>query len=161
MPLNPAGVPSRADIQAAIDEAVAPLTAPWTSYVPTWDNTTTNPVIGNGSLTGAYSAAGKLIHFRLELRIGSTTTLGTGAGWTFGLPVQPKALTMWQPIGHSLANDVSALATAIGQAGVAAGASGFIVRTPAAASSSTYSQAAPWTWATGDTLCVVGTYEAA
>jgi hypothetical protein len=56
----------------------------WTSYTPTW-TATSNPAIGNGSLAGKYRLDGKTLFLRIQLQIGSTTTLGSG-NWTFGLP---------------------------------------------------------------------------
>ena len=32
---------------------------PWTSYVPVWTASVTNPVIGNGTITGSYTVIGK------------------------------------------------------------------------------------------------------
>jgi hypothetical protein len=59
--------------------------AAWTSYTPTWVGATSNPAIGNGTLTGKYREHGGTLFLRMQLVIGSTTTLGSGK-WTFGLP---------------------------------------------------------------------------
>jgi|SRR5882757_863645 len=50
---------------------------PWTAYTPVLTGTT-NPVIGNGSLLGAYVLAGKLVHWRWSFTSGTTTTYGSG-----------------------------------------------------------------------------------
>jgi hypothetical protein len=70
-----------------LDEDLAPWrtqinsnTAPgWTSYTPTWTGATTNPVLGNGTITGQYrrSANGDIVHWWLRILVGSTTTFGT------------------------------------------------------------------------------------
>ncbi len=62
----------------------------WTSFTPTWTASTTNPVIGNGSLTGKYrrSANADIVHFWIRLLIGSTTTFGSGV-YRFGIGAAP------------------------------------------------------------------------
>lgn len=62
--------------------------AAWTAYTPTWTGTTSNPAVGNGSITGAYLQIGKWVQFRIQVTFGSTTTFGTG-GLQFSLPVTP------------------------------------------------------------------------
>jgi hypothetical protein len=57
----------------------------WTSYTPTWTGATTNPVIGNGTLTGRYIKVGRTCTVSLLLIPGSTTTYGAGT-YLFGLP---------------------------------------------------------------------------
>jgi hypothetical protein len=61
-------------------------TGDWIAYTPTWTASTTNPAIGNGSLTGAYRRIGQQVDFYADLSIGSTTTTGTGI-WRISLPV--------------------------------------------------------------------------
>jgi hypothetical protein len=57
-----------------------------TSYTPIWAVISgTQPVLGNGTLTGSYSRIGDLVFFRIQLNIGSTTTTGSG-NYTFSLP---------------------------------------------------------------------------
>ncbi len=58
----------------------------WQSYTPTWTAATTNPLIGNGTLTGRYIVIGKLCTYVLGLVMGSTTTYGSG-NWAFSLPI--------------------------------------------------------------------------
>ena len=58
----------------------------WQSYTPTWTAATTNPLIGNGTLTGRYIVIGKLCTYVLGLVMGSTTTYGSG-DWAFSLPI--------------------------------------------------------------------------
>ena len=54
-------------------------------YTPTWTSSGTQPVLGNGAISGLYDRNGKDIHAFGQLVIGSTTTFGTGA-YQFGLP---------------------------------------------------------------------------
>jgi hypothetical protein len=57
---------------------LAPFFGAWTSYTPTWSATTTNPVIGNGSISGRYLAVGKFVQVKILVAPGSTTTFGSG-----------------------------------------------------------------------------------
>lgn len=56
------------------------------SYTPTWTATTTNPTLGNGTLTGYYARMNDLVWYMISLTIGTTTALGTGT-WEFAAPV--------------------------------------------------------------------------
>jgi len=58
----------------------------WQSYTPTWTAATTNPSIGNGTLTGRYVVIGKLCTYVLGLVTSTTTTYGSG-DWAFSLPI--------------------------------------------------------------------------
>lgn len=76
-----------------INSNFAELGAAWTSDPGTWGSASDpQPSIGNGSLDGAYLLIGKTYYFRVQLVIGSTTTLGTGQ-WFFELPGSPNLLT--------------------------------------------------------------------
>ena len=62
------------------------LSTAWTSYTPTWTTDgATQPVLNNGTLTGAYKQIGKTVFVRVKLNPGSSTTFGTGA-FQFSLP---------------------------------------------------------------------------
>lgn len=56
------------------------------TYTPTWTGNSSNPAIGNGTLTGRYYITGRIVYVDIALLIGSTTTMGTGY-WTFSLPL--------------------------------------------------------------------------
>lgn len=62
----------------------------WTSYTPAWTAVTTNPVLGNGTLTGAYMKVGRTCTVMITLTMGSTTTYGSGF-WRISLPFQAAA----------------------------------------------------------------------
>lgn len=64
-------------------------TAAWTSYSPAWTATTTDPTIGNGSITGAYQELGQTVNVRIKVTVGSTTTAGSGV-YRLSLPFAPK-----------------------------------------------------------------------
>jgi len=57
----------------------------WVSYTPTWTASTTNPAIGNGTITGFYTQIGKTVTAVIEVVAGSTTTFGSGR-YSFSLP---------------------------------------------------------------------------
>lgn len=80
--------PSAATLNTHIRDNLKAIGDAWTSYTPTWSAATTNPVLGNGTMTGRYIAAGKLIIFSISLTMGSTTTFGSGV-YTFSYPVAP------------------------------------------------------------------------
>lgn len=134
----------------------------WTSYAPTWTAATTNPVIGNGTLTGAYINPGKLVIGRIALTMGSTTTYGAGL-WSLTLPVTPLS-TVPRLIAQGLAFDSSATDVFPVMLSVQGGTTTATVRTmPTTAGNAlrNVTDTAPFTWATGDTLTLNFTYEAA
>ena len=63
----------------------------WTSYTPSWTATTTNPVIGNGSIAGRYKQIDKVVICEFRLVPGSTTTFGSG-NYRLSLPVTSATL---------------------------------------------------------------------
>jgi hypothetical protein len=75
---------------ATYRDALKAASEAWTAYTPTWTGTTTNPAIGDGTLVGAYARVNKLIHCRINLTMGGTTTYGSG-NWIFALPVATHA----------------------------------------------------------------------
>jgi hypothetical protein len=58
----------------------------WQAYTPTWNGSTSNGTIGNGSLSGRYAISGNTVFYEVALTIGSTSTLAVGS-WSFSLPV--------------------------------------------------------------------------
>ncbi len=56
----------------------------------TWTGASSNPSLGNGTLTYNADYVGGMCHVSLSLVFGSTTTSGTGY-WTFTIPDIPKA----------------------------------------------------------------------
>lgn len=58
----------------------------WTSYVPAWTGSGSNPAIGNGTITGHYARVGRMVFFKVAITMGSTTTYGTG-NYSVSLPV--------------------------------------------------------------------------
>lgn len=79
--------------------------AAWETYTPVWTANTTNPVLGNGTISGRYCRIQKLAIVEIRLFIGSTTTFGVGA-YRLSLPLTP--LTNDQCFGSFIAFDASA-----------------------------------------------------
>lgn len=71
---------------ASLTSTVTDIYSAWNTYSVSWTGETTNPSLGDGTLNGRYKTHGKTVFFFIELVIGTTTTLGTGA-WRFSLPV--------------------------------------------------------------------------
>ena len=120
----------------------------WTSYTPTWAATGGTPTIGNGSLTGNYAAYGDVLLLRINLTIGSTTSMGTTTAWSFTLPSGIAATDVF--VAHGRASDISAIASfpcttsATAPMYVATAAGGLVG----------YNN--PFTWANTDMLAIAG-----
>jgi hypothetical protein len=50
----------------------------WQSYTPTWSSSGTQPVVGNGSVSGKWRRVGDTMEISAGISAGSTTTFGTG-----------------------------------------------------------------------------------
>lgn len=70
----------------------------WQSWSPAWTTGSTEPTVGNGSLTGRYCLAGDLCHFSLELSWGTTTAWGSGGTHKWSIPVTADASLIGSPI---------------------------------------------------------------
>lgn len=138
------------DVKAADVNALEPI---WTSYTPTWGGSVSNPSVGNGSITGSYAKVGKLVHVRIALVIGSTSTGGSGR-WTFTLPFAPAA----QQALTAVAEDTSASSRYGGAAWITPGTGVFAVALGSGGNAGV-SSTVPFTWANGDQLYINGTYE--
>lgn len=57
----------------------------WESYTPVWTAGSSNPTLGNGTITGLWGRSGKNIEGTLRLTVGSTTTFGSGT-YYFSIP---------------------------------------------------------------------------
>jgi hypothetical protein len=150
-----AAVVTAAQLNTQLRDNLKAIGDPWTSFTPVWTASTTNPTLGNGSKSGFYLQAGKLVVFKLRITFGGTTTSGAG-GYSFTLPVA-AVNTDQIPTGGAIVFDTSAndrrtrscfinsptTCGAMDEAGVRVGG------------------ANPFTWANGDTIDCAGTYEAA
>lgn len=130
----------------------------WTAYTPTWTASSTNPSLGNGTLTGAYIQIGKTVHYRIRLRAGSTTTFGSGV-YRFSLPVTTVATFAGagEIIGQASLLDNSASSRYVRNAYTYDDTKVSLVDEGGTG----VSNSVPFTFATLDNLSIVGTYEAA
>ncbi|MFI8962043.1 hypothetical protein ACIGO8_08000 [Streptomyces sp. NPDC053493] len=152
-------VVTAATMNQEIRDQLNSMFAAWTSYTPTWTASTTNPVLGNGSLTGVYMKVGRTCHVQVELSCGTTTTYGSG-NWSLGLPFT-STNSGGLRIGVAQA---SGSIRAAGQVTVNTSASTFGLWFPATGSVSNLSAATatvPYTWASTNFLRCSFTYETA
>lgn len=130
---------------------------PWTAYTPTWTGATSNPTLGNGTLTAAYMLAGKFCWYKIALTIGSSTALGTGT-WSFTLPPSVTCGdATFTAVGASSYFDTSA-SNYYGGAVLLATSTTF--QAADGTSGTRTGPSAPFVWATGDKLGLVGFFEA-
>lgn len=136
-------------------------TAPgWTSYTPTWTASTTNPVIGNGTITGQYrrSANSDIVHWWLRILIGSTTTFGSGI-YRFGIgavPALSAGAKLWAAPG-GWTRDASSTANYSIVGRWDSGSNTFI----ASEHGSLLTPTLPFTFANGDEIVLSGWHEPA
>lgn len=133
-------------------------TWPWTSFTPTLTNIT----LGNGTLVGRYKQIGKNITYYVSFTYGSTSSVGSGA--TFALPATTYAVTQRTPIGRATYFDTSGTASYMGDVIQNSTTTGLFVIPQVSGAlviNTTTSSTNPFTWATGDNILVLGSYEAA
>ncbi len=126
----------------------------WTSYTPTWTASVTNPVLGNGTIDGRYKQVGKIVHFYINILMGSTTTFGAG-DWRVSLPV--TAQNNFNVIANAMYLDN----TIQWYEGSAFNAfTGSTTTLTMYYTNTTVSNISPFNWASGDYLVITGAYEA-
>jgi hypothetical protein len=77
---------------------------PWTTYEPILTGSTTNPVIGNGSITGRYMNTGATIFGEIRI-IAGTTGFSRGLGvYKVSLPTA-GVIENYQPVGQVVMRD--------------------------------------------------------
>ena len=123
------------------------------SYTPTL----TNGTVGNGTITGNYTAAGKRVWYRGRFTLGSTSTISA----------TPLRISL--PVAH-VSNQISAIAGVVYLLDSSASArrawlpllndsNSFFVTNPA--DGTNVGTTNPWTWATGDVIDWDVSYESA
>ena len=133
----------------------------WTSYVPVWTASGTNPVINNGTIEGWYKVIGKTCFVRGNIAMGSTTTFGTGE-WYVSMPLTAAHADAILLNGNLLDNG-----TAWYNVTVNGARSGFNTKAPLQYVNITSGVATevnptqPFTWTTGDRFIWNGSYEIA
>jgi hypothetical protein len=72
-----------------IDTSVGTGLLAWTSYTPTFTNLT----VGNGTLLAKYNQIGKTMHMYVSLKLGSTSSVGSGITMSMPGSGQPDLYT--------------------------------------------------------------------
>jgi len=136
----------------------------WIAYTPVWTAATTNPSLGNGSLTGTYKQRGKIVDVRINLTTGSTTTYGSGT-YRITLPVSAKNSEVNTIIGNGYVVDASTgfYFHIVGDTGDSLTQVVFrsFVSIADNAYLGTVTSLGPMTFNTSDRILFVGSYEAA
>lgn len=118
------------------------------SYTMAWTASTTNPTIGNGTISAEYERDGNYVIARGQVSFGSTTTFGSGV-YSFSLPIAPYAHTR-DIIGTAYALD-SGSSFLEGVSLVSSGAS-TVQLLLGAAPANNVGPTVPVTWASGDRI---------
>jgi hypothetical protein len=133
------------------------ITPAVTTYTPTWFASTTNPVLGNGTLSAKYCRNSDTILGSVALTMGSTTTFGTGV-YSISLPVPAAALSIDQ-ISSGIMVDVSTGNRYVIAAAIASG--GNTARFFVSGITTSITESSPFTWANGDLLSFQFSYRCA
>jgi len=152
-------VVSAALMNQEIRDQFTSMFAAWTVYTPTWTASTTNPTLGNGTITGRYMKVGRAVTAEYILTTGSTTTYGSGV-YSIGLPVAAASGGL-DAFG---ATRLIASATYIGICHLSSGGNSVVSLFPGSATPATganMTPTAPATLAAGHILRGSITYESA
>lgn len=88
-------------------------TQAWTSFTTAWTGSVSNPVIGNGTIAGAYIKIGRTLAFRIDITMGTTTTFGSG-NYSFSLPASLLTVATGVGAGACVTRDQSAATHKVG-----------------------------------------------
>lgn len=123
------------------------------TYTPTWTGATTNPVLGNGTMTADYVKVGQLVRCSLRIDMGSTTTYGSGV-WSFTPPFTASAAN---DVGSAYAFD----AGTANRVGAVQFASTTAMRLVSDLGPDNWGASIPHVWANGDRFQATIVYRAA
>jgi hypothetical protein len=132
----------------------------WISFTPTWTGLT----VGNASVEAKYLKIGGLIHFKIRLGWGSTTSISSRVFVTW--PIAPISTNAAQSantvvqfedsgVGPTQGMVLNSLSTTSTMTLFSMTSSGSFV------AAADLSSTAPFTWATGDQIYIAGFYEVA
>lgn len=128
----------------------------WSSWTPTLTGITQ----GNGTVEARYIQIGKTVHFYFLFTFGSTSGMGSTL---FSLPVTAASYisAAKSMIGTATFHDTSTGFQYVGFSRLDTTTTARGVTFSSSAGTTNISSTVPFTWATGDTLVIQGTYEAA
>jgi len=130
----------------------------WTAYTPTLTASTTSPT--NWTQTGYYVQAGKLVTAKFLLTAGASMTAGSGT-YRVALPVNANTTIGDMEIGPVKMLDSSTGNQTLAFAVTSAAGYLTIEYQSSLTALALVTNAAPWAWASGDTIRGQITYEAA
>jgi hypothetical protein len=140
-----------------------PSLGAWTSFTPTLTASITNPTLGTASTSsGAYCQIGKIVHYRLLIKFG-TSGVNVGSGFYFiTVPVtMSSAVPGFTPVGNVFLDDASTSKRVIGIA-IRDSNTAFSMQVQSdSVGTQVVSDSTPWTWAANDAFIISGTYQAA
>ena len=124
----------------------------WKDYTPTFTNFT----LGNGTVTGKYVRIGRLVHFIVQVTLGSTSSVSATGGIQASLPVAYASTARFHGTAR-MAVGSTLMGTLIGSSGNAVMYVNNVSGTYETVTLTT--NAIPGTWATNHTFLMQGTYE--
>jgi len=124
----------------------------WSDYTPTFTNFT----LGNGTVTGKYFRIGRLVHFIVQVTLGSTSSVSATGGIQTSLPVAYASTARFHGTAR-MAVGSTFMGTVIGSGGNAVLYVNNVSGTYETVTLTT--NAIPGAWATGHTFLIQGTYE--
>jgi len=122
----------------------------------TWSPTLTALTLGSGSVSAKYKQNGKTVHYRFKFTYGAGSAVGSSPKFT--LPAAPHADYANMPLGDIDLTDAGT-ANRRGMARLVSGSTVEVVSYGTTGIATTTTSTVPHTWASGDTISVVGTYE--
>lgn len=124
----------------------------WSDYTPTFSNFT----LGNGTVTGKYFRIGRLVHFIVQVTLGSTSSVSASGGIQASLPVAYASTARFHGTAR-MAVGSTFMGTLIGSGGNAVLYANNVSGTYETVTLTTSS--IPGSWTTGHTFLMQGTYE--
>lgn len=103
--------PTAAQLEAIIEQIDDLTGTGWTSYTPTWTANSSNPAIGNGTITARYRRVpdSDLVMYTGAITMGTTTTYGSGF-WIVSFPVTATSAATATDVGSGYLLDAGTIA---------------------------------------------------
>ncbi|MGC5019006.1 hypothetical protein [Micromonospora sp. DT47] len=133
----------------------------WVAYTPTVSPASGSFVIGNGTLLARYTLLGQAVCFKMKLTFGSTTTIGSGSSYSFGLPPVTRDTTVDDVFPAILIDSSASTVGYRSSSAFSFTTNDFGIILHEGSTGQFVGPTAPWTWANGDIIRVSGTYQAA
>jgi hypothetical protein len=125
----------------------------------TWSPTINNVTIGNGTITARYQQTGNVIAFSIRVVFGSTTTIAGSPNFLMPVAANSQAAFTCYILDTGVAAYVAS--AVIPNANLTTCFLDLIDTSSSRALLTAFSSTSPFTWGTGDTFSVSGTYEVA